>query len=156
MEEKKNKLDLKEIRNELEEIAFRHDKRFKLLTFSIFFLVTLAIGISTYTLHYLLRFDAEEIDTFVSGNLKRKNAKLEYSLPRMALALLAQSKQKVSWNPSQKKWFFENASGKRVAYDNNYTMVGSWQIQELERQHGIVWNGDNWVLPQKLKYLRGH
>lgn len=107
MEEKNNKLDPKEIRNELEEIAFRHEKRFKLLTFSIFFLVTLAIGISTYTLHYLLRFDAEEIDTFVSGNLKRKNAKLEYSLPRMALALLAQSKQKVSWNPSQKKWFLK-------------------------------------------------
>ena len=156
MEEKNHQLDPNEILNELEKIAFRHDRRFKLLTFSIFFLATLAVGVSTYTLNYLLRFDAEEIDTFVSGNLKRKNAKVEYSLPRMALASLAQSKQKLAWNPSQEKWFFENAAGKRVAYDEKYILVGSNQIGELERQFGITWNGSQWILPQELGYLRAN
>jgi hypothetical protein len=154
MKEKHNQLKAEEIQNELKSVAFSYDQTAKRLAFLIFFLAAIALGISAYTLNYLLRFDADKIDTFVSENLKLKEADVEYSLPRIAVELLAQSKQKLAWNPSQKKWFFENASGKRVAYDEKYILVGSNQIGELERQFGITWNGDNWILPQELVYLR--
>ena len=156
MEEKINELKVEEIQNELKNVAFRYDQTAKRLAFLIFFLAGLAVGISAYTLNYLLRFDADKIDSFVSENLKLKEADVEYGLPRIAVELLAQSKQKLAWNPSQKKWFFENAAGKRVAYDEKYILVGSNQIGELERQFGITWNGDQWILPQELGYLRAN
>ena len=156
MKEKLNQLKAEEIQNELKNVAFRYDQTAKRLAFLIFFLAALALGISAYTLNYLLRFDADKIDSFVSENLKLKEANVKYDLPRIAVELLAQSKQKIAWNPSQLKWFFENASGKRVAYDEKCILVGSNQLGRLERQFGITWKGNQWILPQELVYLRAN
>jgi hypothetical protein len=144
MKEKFKKINIEEIQDELKNVTFRFD------------LAAIVLGISAYTLNYLLRFDADKIDLFVSENLKLKEADVKYSLPRIAVELLAQSKQKIAWNPSQKKWFFENASGKRVAYDEKCILVGSNQLGRLERQFGITWSGDQWILPQELSYLRAN
>ena len=154
MKEMLDELTQDKIRKELKAFDLRGDKAVRWLTFLIFSLVILALGISTYTLNYLLRFNADEIDTFISENLKIRNSEVRYNLPRLAISTLAESELKIGWNSSKKMWFFENIKGKRVPYDHHHMIVSKAQLISLESQYGIRWDGDQWILPKEFSRLK--
>ncbi len=130
----------------------RSEKLVRTLTFTILFLVLIGLGLLLYTLDYLLQFNPEKIDSFISEKSLDEHKEENFILPTLALSSLANSEQRIRWNRKEKKWTFLDSRGMRMTYDHNFTLIDRRQLERLASQHQIHWDGSKWVLPERFSF----
>lgn len=143
----------KEFKIAIDSLDTKVSKWTKLFNFTSFALTLFGLGILFYTLNYLLRFDPDEIHSFIHSIEHENQKKNKYSLPPLALSLLDNHPQRIRWKWKGNVWYFVNQNGKEVPFDKEYFLIERKKLDRLYEDHGVQWNGNEWVtIAKPAKY----
>ena len=141
----------KEFKIAIDSLDTKVSKWNKLFNFSSFALI-LSVWDFIYTLNYLLRFDPDEIHSFIHSIKHENQKKNKYSLPPLALSLLDNHPQRIRWKWKGNVWYFVNQNGKEVPFDKEYFLIERKKLDRLYEDHGVQWNETSGLHCKTFKY----